>query len=174
MTGRMVLLCGRSFSGKSTVATHLAAALGGRIVSFDGINAERGLWGGDGVPVSEWARTVEIAHDRVAAAVREGTTIVIDDTSSPRFLRDDWRRLATSLGASFVLIYVQADRQTVLDRQARNRESGGRRDVSDAVMAEHLASFEPPEADEKALIFDAVGGSLDALVATIQAEIRAR
>ncbi|WP_152364235.1 AAA family ATPase [Microlunatus speluncae] len=66
----LVLLCGRSFSGKSTVAGYLAAELGGELVSLDDLNAERGLWGGDGIPIEEWSRTMDLAHDRVAA-VRE-------------------------------------------------------------------------------------------------------
>ena len=45
MTGQMVLLCGRSFSGKSTVASSLAHSLPGSVVSLDEINEERGCTG---------------------------------------------------------------------------------------------------------------------------------
>jgi len=55
MTGRLVLLCGRSFSGKSTVAASLADSLPGQVMSLDQINEERGLHGGEGIPLSEWA-----------------------------------------------------------------------------------------------------------------------
>jgi hypothetical protein len=60
MGGYVVLLCGRSFSGKSTVARKLQAALDGTVVSFDEINSERGLHGGQGIPIAEWARTNEM------------------------------------------------------------------------------------------------------------------
>ena len=42
MTGGLVLLCGRSFSGESTVAASLADSLPGRVVSRNEINEERG------------------------------------------------------------------------------------------------------------------------------------
>ncbi len=42
----IVLLCGRSFSGKSTVAEVLLRQLPATAVSLDAINAERGLHGG--------------------------------------------------------------------------------------------------------------------------------
>jgi predicted kinase len=150
----VVLLCGRSFSGKSTVAGYLAGDLGAEIVSLDAINAERGLWGGDGIPLEEWGRTMDLAHDRVSDAVRRGATVIIDDTSSPAFLRDRWRERAAALGVPLILVYVQATDETILERRARNRATPSRRDVSDAVMTEHLASFEPPTDAEQPLLVD--------------------
>jgi len=151
MSGRVVLLCGRSFSGKSTVASYLADALGGQVVSHDAINAERGLFGGDGITVTEWARTLDIAHERVMAATRKGGTVVVDDTSSPAVLRDGWRELSSAVSAPLALVYVDASRDTIFRRQAQNRATQQRRDVSDEVMAEHLDGFEPPAAKERAI-----------------------
>lgn len=159
MGGRVVLMCGRSFSGKTTVATNLADALGGRLVSLDTINEERGLYGEPGepienIPIAEWSHTMDLAHERVVEAAAEGALVVIDDSSSPRFLRDNWRELASSLAASLVLVYVHASREAILERQSKNREGGQRRDVSDRLMTEHLASFEPPTDDENALLVE--------------------
>jgi predicted kinase len=152
MTGRLVLLCGRSFSGKSTVAASLADSLPGQVVSLDQINEERGLHGGEGIPLSEWARTNELARDRVIARLRDDQTVIVDDTSSPRFLRDGWRALCSSVGASMGLI-----RQRLLD----NRLTGHRGDVTDEVMAAHQESFEPPEEDEQALRVGTDSGPID-------------
>ncbi|WP_410788262.1 AAA family ATPase [Kribbella sp. C-35] len=152
MTGsRLVLLCGTSFSGKSTVARALAPRLAARIVSLDEINERRGLWGGDGIPVQEWIRTHELASAEVRELLRSGTSVVVDDTSSPRFLRDGWRSLAREVGARFTLVYVEADHATVRRRRADNRLDPQRRDVADAVLDQHLADFEPPGADEHAV-----------------------
>lgn len=106
MTGRLVLLCGRSFSGKSTVASSLAGCLLGSVVSLDAINEERGLYGGEGIPLSEWARTHELATERALARLHDDETVIIDDTSSPRFLREGWRTLCSSAGAPMVLVFV--------------------------------------------------------------------
>ncbi|TCC23431.1 ATP-binding protein [Kribbella speibonae] len=147
----LVLLCGTSFSGKSTVARALAPELSARIVSLDEINERRGLWGGDGIPVEEWVRTHEVASTEVRQLLAAGTSVVVDDTSSPRFLRDGWRSLAEAAGARFTLIYVDVDHATVRRRRAANRVDQRRRDVTDAVLDQHLADFEPPTPDEHAI-----------------------
>lgn len=151
MESRLVLLCGTSFSGKSTVARVLAPRLGARVVSLDEINERRGLWGGDGIPGEEWVRTHKIASTEVRELLASGTSVVVDDTSSPRFLRDGWRSLAVEAGAGFTLVYVDADHATIRRRRADNRISLGRRDVADAVLEQHLADFEPPQEDEDAV-----------------------
>jgi predicted kinase len=145
---RLVLLCGTSFSGKSTVARALAPRLGARVVSLDEINARRGLWGGDGIPVEEWIRTHELASAEVRSLLGAGTSVVVDDTSSPRFLRDGWRSLASSAGAGFSWVYVDVDDATVRRRRAENQLDPRRRDVTEAVLDQHLADFEPPGDDE--------------------------
>ena len=149
MTTRLVLLCGKSFSGKSTVARALAPRLRARIVSLDEINERRGLWGGDGIAVEEWVRTHELATGEVRGLLSSGTSVVVDDTSSPRFLRDGWRSLAG--GAGFTLLYVDVDDETVRRRCAENRLDPRRRDVADDVLERHLADFEPPRDDEGAV-----------------------
>lgn len=151
MAARLVLLCGTSFSGKSTIARELAPRLGARIVSLDEINERRGLWGGDGIPVEEWRRTHELAAVEVREQLGAAASVIVDDTSSLRFLRDGWRALAVEVGAAFSLLYVDVDHATVRRRHAGNRLDPRRRDVSDAVLEQHLADFEPPRADEGAV-----------------------
>ena len=147
----LVLMCGTAFSGKSTFARALAAKIQALTISLDDINERRGLWGGDGIAVEEWQRTHEIATAEVRAGLDAGRTVVIDDTSSPRFLRDGWRSLAAQAGVGFALIYLDVDPETIRRRQADNRISQGRRDVTDEVLEGHLAGFEPPEPDEAAV-----------------------
>ena len=151
MADRLVLLCGTSFSGKSTVARVLAERLPARVVSLDEINERRGLWGGDGIPVEEWMRTHEVARVEVRELLGSGTSVVVDDTSSPRFLRDGWRALAAAEDVGFTLVYVDVDHPTVRTRRAENRLDPRRQDVTDAVLEQHLAEFEPPGDDEDAV-----------------------
>nr|WP_272955036.1 ATP-binding protein [Kribbella shirazensis] len=147
----MVLLCGTSFSGKSTMARVLAPRLAARVVSLDEINERRGLWGGDGIPPEEWRRTHAVAVGEVREVVGAGASVIVDDTSSLRFLRDDWRALAAEAGAEFALLYVDVDHGTVRRRHAGNRVDPRRRDVADAVLEQHLADFQAPTADENAV-----------------------
>jgi predicted kinase len=144
--GLLVLMCGTAYSGKSTYAQTLAAEVDAVVVSLDEINERRGLWGGDGIPVDEWIRTHELAGAEVRALLAAGRTVIVDDTSSLRSLRDGWRSLAA--GADFALIYLDVDHATIRRRQAGNRVSAARGDVADAVLEQHLAEFEPPGPDE--------------------------
>jgi predicted kinase len=149
MPGQLVLLCGRSFSGKSVLARTLADVLPGTVISLDSINDERDLHGGRGIPLEEWVRTHELARERATAALTRDDTVIVDDTSSPRFLRDAWRSLAAVNDAGFVLVFLDAAEETLRLRWAANRTRSRRHDVTDAVMSEHLSGFEPPGEDEE-------------------------
>jgi predicted kinase len=159
MSPRLVVLCGTSYSGKSSLAAALADHLAAQIVSLDEINERRDLWGGDGIPVEEWQATHAIAIAEVRALLTStpqapstaGATVILDDTSSPRFLRDGWRALASELGAEFHLVHLDVDHATIHQRRTANQAGPNRRHVSDAVLAQHLADFEPPEPDENAI-----------------------
>jgi predicted kinase len=148
----VVLLCGRSFSGKSTIARGIAAELLATIVSLDEINERRNLNGGDGISLEEWQHTHGVATVEARRALRSDRDVIIDDTGSPRFLRDGWRELATREKASFTLVYVDASLDELRGRLAANRADPTRHDITDEVFEEHLAAFEPPDADEDFLV----------------------
>ncbi|WP_134115295.1 AAA family ATPase [Kribbella kalugense] len=150
----LTLMCGLSFSGKSTVARELAGRLDAELISLDAINLERGLDGGQGIPVDEWAKTNRIAHGRATTLLRAGRHVVIDDTGSPRFIRDEWRAAASRAGTAFALVWVQIDPELQRERVRANRSDLSRHDVVDAVLAEHTAGFENP-IDEDPIIIDA-------------------
>ena len=62
----------RSFSGKSTLARKIIERLRCAYISLDDINAERGLWGGDGIPLEEWERTHALAREGLATWMGTG------------------------------------------------------------------------------------------------------
>lgn len=165
----LVLTCGLSFSGKSTLAAGLSNALAAELLSLDQINEERGLHGGQGIPLEEWAATNRIAHERARGLLADGRHVVVDDTGSPRFIRDEWRATAAAAGAPFVLVWVQVDRELQRQRVLANRVDPGRPDVTDAVLKEHGVSFEAP-VDEDPLVVEAASTSeLATIAATVQA-----
>ena len=144
----LIVLCGLSFSGKSTIGQSLANSFTASVVSLDAINDERGLQGGQGISLAEWRVTNDLAHERAESLLRSGVSVVIDDTGSPRFLRDEWRAIASDIGAGFDLVYVRADPQIIRNRVRFNRENPTRPDVIDALINDHTAHFEPPALDE--------------------------
>jgi predicted kinase len=146
----LVLLCGRPFSGKSTLAGALEERHGAAVVSFDAINLERGLRGGDGIPVEEWGRTLDLAKERAAALLRTRPLVVLDDTLCYRWIRDALRALALDAGAAVVLVYLDPAPSVLEGRMAANAASRTRPGLAPAVLEAHLAGFEPPGPDEEA------------------------
>jgi predicted kinase len=170
----IVLLCGRSFSGKTTVACDLADQLPATVVSLDAITAERGLLGGQGVAVDEWERTNEIARDRTRTVVNQGLDVVVDDTNSPRFLRDRWRTVADQESVPLVLVYVDTPIEVILARHQANREGLARHDVVDAVFQAHLGAFEPPADDERPVTFLSGSSAVPQLIAALHSRAAER
>ena len=149
MSPPLFLLCGPAFSGKSTVAGHLARRWGFQVVSLDAINARRGLHGGDGIPDAEWVRTVAMAREEVRGLLSTSAgRVVVDDTLCFRFLRDDLRAVARSAGCDTVLLVLPVTDDEVRSRVARNARQPGRRGINAGVLERHLATFEWPGADE--------------------------
>lgn len=170
----IVLLCGRSFSGKSTVAAELSGMLPAVVVSLDAINAERGLQSGAGVPIEEWVWTHEISQARTREVLKTGGSVIVDDTSSPRFLRESWRGLARDLQVPLVLVYVDTLVEVSLERHAANRADQRRMDVSDEILQAHLKSFEAPTVDEEPVHLSLFDGDRDQLLTEIRARMMSR
>jgi predicted kinase len=144
-----------AFSGKSTLARALATRTGATLVTLDAINAERGIDGGDpNTTDAMWEETSGIACERMAASLRAGRDVVLDDTLSHRFLRERYRKVAHDCGAAFRLIVVETPLEEISRRRAANGHSRGRPDIADAVFEAHLARFEWPGADEVPLKVD--------------------
>lgn len=147
-------MCGLSFAGKSTVARQLVGALDAELISLDIINGERGLDGGQGISLEEWAETNRLARGRAAQLLGAGRDVVVDDTGTPRFVRDSWREVAAASGTAFALVWVRIDRETQRERVVANRANLQRADVIDEVLDAHRSGFEAPD-DESPIVIDA-------------------
>jgi hypothetical protein len=105
---------------ETLLGINLRASLPCAYISLDNINAERGLWGGDGVPIEEWERTHALAHERLATWMATGKDAVVDDVNF-RWLRDRWRAAARSSCYRTVVIIPHTE------LVAASREPGHRR-----------------------------------------------
>ena len=148
MTLTTTILCGLAFSGKSSAARRVAAELDIDLISLDAINEERGLRGGDGLPVEEWERTSHMAMARLEAALRNGRSVVVDDTFSHRFLRDRCRAVAETCGSRFLILHRDTPLAVIEARRAENDRNPTRPSIRDDVFAAHRDGFEHPQADE--------------------------
>jgi predicted kinase len=140
--------CGLAFSGKSSAARTVAAELGTDLISLDAINHERGLRGGEGIPVEEWEKTSLIAMERLRAALLAGRSVVVDDTFSHRFLRDRCKAVADACGSLFLILYMDTPIGVIEARRAENDRNPSRHHVRDDVFAAHRDGFQHPMHDE--------------------------
>ncbi len=148
MKPELIATCGLAFSGKSTIARKVAAALGGELISYDAINARRGFEGGKVIADAEWEKTSLMAADAARTALAAGRTVVIDDTFSHRFLRDRFREVARDTGAPFTLLYVDTPLAVIEARIAENARTRQRPHIEPDVFAHHRDRFQYPGDDE--------------------------
>jgi predicted kinase len=147
----LYLMCGLSFSGKTTLARKIVERLQCAYISLDNINAERGLWGGDGIPIEEWERTHALARERLATWMVTGKDVVVDDVNNFRWLRERWRAAARSSCYHTVVIYLNIPHTELATRRRANQATAERKGITEAVWAKHVSNFEPPAADEHVL-----------------------
>lgn len=150
---RVYLLCGPSLSGKTSLGTRMVSVLGLRSLSFDEINAERGLPFGAGGLEHEWAATLEIALQRLRAYLSAGDSVVVDDTFCYRWLRDRFCSVARQLGATPQIVYLEVEPAILRRRYDSFRASGERAVLSPSAFDEHIRAFEAPSADEPLIRF---------------------
>jgi predicted kinase len=149
----LYLLCGLAFSGKTTLAAALGRHLGAAVVCLDEINASRGLQGGAGIPVEEWARSHEEALRQAEDLLAAGRSVIVDDTNCFRFLRDDYRAVAERHGVRTTVLYIGAPLGLVLERRRENDRTQARASVAEPVLLDLVEKFEMPAADENVLVF---------------------
>ena len=141
-------MCGLAFSGKSTAARRVAEALRLRLISLDGINAERGLHGGEGLSDARWEETSFVAMARMRQHLMDGQSVVVDDTFSHRFLRDRCRRVAATCGATMTVLFVDTPPEVIQSRRRENALTAARERINDQVFEHHAARFQFPQDDE--------------------------
>lgn len=149
----ILLLCGTAFAGKSTIAARLGKDDGFTIISLDGIHQEMGNH--QPISDSQWAAAHKEALRRTEDCLNEGRSVVIDDTLCYRFLRDSFRELADRLGVRSCLLVLQIEPDEVWRRLNHNRMFPNRHDVSDAVIEQHIRTFEWPGEGESPFVVDA-------------------
>lgn len=148
----LIMVCGPSFSGKSTAARALEAGLGATRISLDDIVRSLGFEPGDGAPDHVWIEAHQKAKRRAGEAMACGSPfVVIDDTNCFRFLRDAFRAVADSNGYATMIVTLTVPMEELQRRRVANDLSKGREPIRDDVFAKHVAGFEWPAHDEGAV-----------------------
>jgi predicted kinase len=151
----LLIVCGLPYAGKTRMSHELAKKLDNAVhVEIDEINTERGLGlEGQAVPLAEWPTTYEIAYERAGSALQSGQTVVFDATNYSRAQRDVLRMKARKHGAESVVVFVDVPERECRSRWLKNRDSGERNDVPDSDFEKVVSRFDPPQAEERVLLY---------------------
>lgn len=150
------IMSGLPFSGKSTLSKQIAMSLGIPRISFDEtwvqVEQEHGSVPGSD-DIERWKYINRMCEDNARKFLSEGTSVVYDNLGSNLGQRDKIRKLANEEGATSKVIYVDIDKEEVIRRREANLELKERAQVSDQNFDRALATFEPPEKGEDALVY---------------------
>ena len=144
----LYVMCGLSFSGKTTLARAIAESTGSAFVSYDELweTAERdpALTGLD-----EWRFVVGLVHEGARRELREGRSVVVDNLNEERVDRDLLRAIADEEGADTVVVHVETPLDVIERRRRENAKSGARGHTGTEQFEFVRARFEPPARPER-------------------------
>lgn len=150
------IMCGLPFSGKSTLSKQIAISLGIPRISFDEtwIQVEQEHGSVPGLDdIERWKYINRMCEDNARKLLSEGSSVVYDNLGSNFDQRDKIKKLAGGEGATSKVIYIDIDKEEAIRRREANLELKERAQVSDQNFDRALATFEPPERGEDALVY---------------------
>lgn len=151
----LLILCGLPFAGKTVLARRLNERYGFPVVSVDAIRFAHGFPWIENSPITaaDWDRIFAESYDRTRELLREGKTVVYDCANLQSESREELRLLAAAERCLSQTIFVDASVDMVRTRWRRNRVSGERFDLPEALFESAIAAFQTPAADEEALVY---------------------
>lgn len=120
----LVILCGVSFAGKTTLGRALALARGWEFVSFDELHGQ--------------------SQPQIASLLAAGRSVVYDDVNRWRSQRDGLRALAKEQGATACIVHVDTSVDEARQRWLLNQRQPTRNHVRPGDFLGILAQFQPP------------------------------
>jgi len=181
----LILTCGLTGTGKSTIAAAIADRLGVALIRSDVLRKE--LAGtpagrhdragfGDGIYSEDYfEKTYDLLFERGRLLLEKGEHVILDASFKKRCYRAEGRRIAEELGAAFLLIEC-----TCPEEEARRRldsRDAGKNDISDGrweIYAAQKADFEAvdeiPESEHMVLATDeGLEGSVNKVLKKLEA-----
>lgn len=110
----VTLLCGPAGAGKTTYALELVAKGAHRLSMDEAVWADG--WGEQQPPEARLVELHDALKDDLRRALGEGRDVVVDLSLAAREVRDQWREVATELGATASLVVVTAPFEVLWQR----------------------------------------------------------
>ncbi|MGH3753413.1 MAG: AAA family ATPase [Pseudonocardiaceae bacterium] len=153
-----VLLAGITGSGKTTLAKALAAHGMIRLSVDEEVHRLHGRYGVDYPEHEYFARerpVLDVVRRQLADHLEARRDVVLDYGLWRRDERDAWKKTVEQAGGRWRLVYLPADRTTLLRRLAeRNRRADANAlTVTASALDDFFARFEPPGDDEGAAVY---------------------
>jgi predicted kinase len=174
----LVIVCGLSGSGKSTVAAALAARTGLALINSDRTRkrlaglAPTARPGAALYTPERSAATYAAMYHAADATLAAGEGAIIDATFLHRRDREAARAVAARHGAPIVFVECRVDDDTVRHRlAARSERNDDPSDADWAVFTAQRRSWEPFGVSEPGLVVDTARPAVD-IVGDIEAEVR--
>lgn len=147
-------MCGVGFSGKSTLAKKIVEYTGAILISQDETffknEKELNL---DPDSDIDWKKILNICRDNIRTSLKNGDSVVFDDTSHKLRLREKLRVIANECGAETRVIFLDTPMEIQKERQEKNKITKERHDVKDEYLNLAIAELEVPTEDEHVFIY---------------------
>ncbi len=170
---KLIIICGISFAGKSTLGRAIAARFGYAEVDVD--ETKIALFGPDiqdeDLSHPDWVRIYAETDYLIERYLRSGQTVVDASRNFRKLERQAARAIAEKGQAEVITIFVDTPEAVARQRLLENRVTKTRVNLTDEAFDELLQVTEPPEADEHPLIFH-YGDQLDAWISQHISESR--
>jgi predicted kinase len=152
---KLIIICGISFAGKSTLADAISQRFGYAQVDVDDMKFQ--LYGPEAkdeeLSRADWERIYDETDKLIEHYLQSGKSVVDASRNFRKRERQKARQIATNLKAEVVTIFVNTPESIARQRLLENRKRQSRLDVTDKDFATILEVFEPPAADENPLVF---------------------
>ncbi len=151
---KLIIICGTSFSGKTT----LAGLLGNRFcyAEVDVDETKDRLFGvavdDDELDTVDWDRIYQETDELIEHQLGSGESVIDASRNFTKAEREGASRIALKHHAELITIYVDTPMHVTWERLLSNRQSKKRRDVTNAGFENILKVWEPPTLDEQPLV----------------------
>lgn len=147
-------MCGLPFSGKTTLSKQIAEYTKSKRISFDElwVNLESEMNSKDRHKLN-WSFAMSEVKERIANYLKEGNSVVYDDTNARKEHRDALVSLAKDHKVRSQIVYLDIPKEMIIERRYQNLTSQGRHDVEDDNFNSVLSQFENPNQDENVIVF---------------------
>ncbi len=149
-------MCGLPFSGKTTFAKLVGEKMGIQRIDIDEVKFEHGFRGisDDDMTEENWEDIFEDTYKRIENLLKKNNRVICDFSNLEKGYRDKLRKIAQRNGAESIVFYLNTPFNTIKSRWLKNKETGGRFDLTERVVEESIKDLQIPGDDENTTVLD--------------------